>query len=185
MLNASSSGEEEATAAEGASHIVMRVIHLLHRGGFVLRVPARQRHIPHHQQAVARQRQRRHAPSVAARQRGGSDHQRQQVERDERIGRTAAVIEQHRQYQHIDAQLQEQFQITHRKIEREPPPGQRIHHGQKCPLRPASASRRNRGSGNDAPGSMSRTAQGWRRSATGSICADANDRSGWRAGMNS
>ena len=153
--------------------------------GSVLRMPHGQWHIPHHQQAVARQRQRGHAPSMSPRQRGRGDHQRQQVERNERIGRAAAVIEQYRQFQHIDAQLQKQLQIAYRKIKREAPPGQRVHQRQEVTPHPTSAPRRNPYSENDVPGSMLPIGQGWRRSATGSICADANDRSGRRAVRNS
>jgi len=113
--------------------LMLIMVHL-YSGAAVLcmTIPGGQRHIPHHQQAVTGQSQRCHPPRVTARQRGDGKHQRQEIERDEWIGRATAEIEKHRQHQHINAQLQKQLRISHGIVNGQPPPGQAIDEHQKA-----------------------------------------------------
>ena len=66
-----------------------------------------QGNVIHHQQAVAGRGECGHAPGVTGGQGRGSDDQRQQIQRNERVGRTAREIQQKAQCQHVEAGLRE------------------------------------------------------------------------------
>ncbi len=109
-------------------HIVIHIVHVMHgtRGGGST-VQHGQRHIVFHQEGVAERGQCGHAPGIARRQCRGGDHQRQQVQRDERVGRAAAVVQQDAQGGHVHAQLRKQLRVGNDAVvaQAQPPQGGR------------------------------------------------------------
>src|SRR5260221_577043 len=77
-------------------------------------VVRRQRLEEEQQQRVAQYRQAGHRPGISRRQCGGGDRQRQQIQRNEGIGRAAAQIQQRGQAGDIGQELEKKLRIANR-----------------------------------------------------------------------